>query len=304
MTLASRISALATRLATEFNTVRGEMATGLAGKANTSHAHGAGDVTSGTLAIARVPTGTSGTTVALGNHSHSYQDADADLTAIAALSPANNDFLQRKSSAWTNRTPAQVVADLAGTSSTTLAAGNRGLPTGGASGQILAKSSASDYAVGWIDYPAALPRGVIARARRNTGNLTMASGTAYKIVELSASLLAGRMYRFRSQAGFYADSGATIADVFLRYTTDGSAPSTSSTVFEHTSAPLLAGVRVGTAITDDFYTPASNQTVRLLLTASIIASTGACYGATSDAWPARITVEDVGLAVAVGGTNY
>lgn len=77
MTLASRISALATRLATEFNTVRGEMATGLAGKANTSHTHGAGDVTSGTFAIGRVPTGTTGSTVALGNHTHTYLDQTA-----------------------------------------------------------------------------------------------------------------------------------------------------------------------------------------------------------------------------------
>lgn len=30
----------------------------------------AGDITSGTFAIARIPTGTSGTTVALGNHTH------------------------------------------------------------------------------------------------------------------------------------------------------------------------------------------------------------------------------------------
>lgn len=43
----------------------------------------------------------------------SKQTADADLTAIAALSPANDDLLQRKAGAWTNRTPAQVKTDLA-----------------------------------------------------------------------------------------------------------------------------------------------------------------------------------------------
>jgi hypothetical protein len=40
------------------------------------------------------------------------QPLNGDLTAIAALSPTNNDVLQRKSGAWTNRTPAQLVADL------------------------------------------------------------------------------------------------------------------------------------------------------------------------------------------------
>lgn len=41
------------------------------------------------------------------------QASDADLTAIAGLTPTNDDLLQRKSGAWTNRTPAQVKADLA-----------------------------------------------------------------------------------------------------------------------------------------------------------------------------------------------
>lgn len=45
------------------------------------------------------------------------QASDADLTAIAALSPTNDDLLQRKAGAWTNRTPAQVKTDLALTKS-------------------------------------------------------------------------------------------------------------------------------------------------------------------------------------------
>ncbi len=45
------------------------------------------------------------------------QPLDSDLTDIAALNPANDDLLQRKAGSWTNRTPAQVKADLALTSS-------------------------------------------------------------------------------------------------------------------------------------------------------------------------------------------
>jgi stress-induced morphogen len=41
------------------------------------------------------------------------QNADADLTAIAALSPTDNDIIQRKTGAWTNRTMAQLKTDLA-----------------------------------------------------------------------------------------------------------------------------------------------------------------------------------------------
>lgn len=38
---------------------------------------------------------------------------DADLTTIAGLVPTNDDVLQRKAGAWTNRTMAQLIADLA-----------------------------------------------------------------------------------------------------------------------------------------------------------------------------------------------
>lgn len=41
-----------------------------------------------------------------------YQPLDTDLTAIAGLTPSNDDFIQRKAGAWTNRTIAQVQADL------------------------------------------------------------------------------------------------------------------------------------------------------------------------------------------------
>lgn len=41
------------------------------------------------------------------------QAADSDLTAIAGLSPSNDDVIQRKAGAWTNRTVAQLKTDLA-----------------------------------------------------------------------------------------------------------------------------------------------------------------------------------------------
>ena len=41
------------------------------------------------------------------------QAYDADLSAVAGLSPSNDDVVQRKSGAWANRTLAQLLADLA-----------------------------------------------------------------------------------------------------------------------------------------------------------------------------------------------
>lgn len=40
------------------------------------------------------------------------QAHDADLDAVAALAPTNDDVIQRKAGAWTNRTLAQLIADL------------------------------------------------------------------------------------------------------------------------------------------------------------------------------------------------
>jgi hypothetical protein len=42
------------------------------------------------------------------------QPLDSDLTAIAAIAPANDDVVQRKAGAWVNRTMAQLAADLPG----------------------------------------------------------------------------------------------------------------------------------------------------------------------------------------------
>lgn len=42
-----------------------------------------------------------------------YQPLDSDLTAIAALAASNDDIIQRKAGAWSNRTLAQLYTDLA-----------------------------------------------------------------------------------------------------------------------------------------------------------------------------------------------
>lgn len=54
----------------------------------------------------------SGVTSAIQTQLDGKQASDADLTAIAGLSPTNDDIIQRKSGAWTNRTMTQLTADL------------------------------------------------------------------------------------------------------------------------------------------------------------------------------------------------
>lgn len=53
--------------------------------APSAHSHAASDITSGTLAIARIPTGTTSTTVALGNHTHSGFVTSSQVTNLMVV---------------------------------------------------------------------------------------------------------------------------------------------------------------------------------------------------------------------------
>lgn len=76
--------------------------------ADDSHSHtsstisalDASDTTTGTFDIARIPTGSTGTTVSLGNHTHSYQPVDADLTAIAGLAGTSGFLKKTATDTW------------------------------------------------------------------------------------------------------------------------------------------------------------------------------------------------------------
>lgn len=64
-------------------------------KANVNHTHDAMDIVSGTLSISRIPTGTSASTVAVGNHTHSQYLTNADLSSYVTdseLSSAIEDI--------------------------------------------------------------------------------------------------------------------------------------------------------------------------------------------------------------------
>lgn len=80
---------------------------------------------------------------------------DADLKAIAQLSPSNDDVVQRKSGAWTNRTMTQLAADLASSFTSLSVVGPvkvgsytvAGVPSASPAGQIIYVSNESGGAV-------------------------------------------------------------------------------------------------------------------------------------------------------------
>lgn len=104
----------------------------LDGKAAASHTHGATQITSGTFDIARIPTGTTSTTVALGNHTHTPASIGAaSATHTHAIADVTNlqTTLDGKASSSHTHTAANITSgtfDIAripvaasGTSSTT-----------------------------------------------------------------------------------------------------------------------------------------------------------------------------------------
>lgn len=52
------------------------------------------------------------TTVRIRGNLAAAQPLDSDLTAIAAITPINDDLIQRKAGVWVNRTPVQIRADM------------------------------------------------------------------------------------------------------------------------------------------------------------------------------------------------
>lgn len=73
---------------------------------NNVHNHDAADITTGTLAIGRVPTGTSGTTVALGNHTHAVADTTGLQTTLDNANPWTHGVLpwiEYSGTAWPSR---------------------------------------------------------------------------------------------------------------------------------------------------------------------------------------------------------
>jgi hypothetical protein len=75
----------------------------------TSHNHAASEITSGTIDQARLGSGSAGAGAKFLADDQTYKTVSS---GIADPGGANDDFMQRKAGAWTNRTVAQVKADL------------------------------------------------------------------------------------------------------------------------------------------------------------------------------------------------
>lgn len=100
---------------------------GLAGKANTAHNHDTAAITTGTFNIARIPTGTTSTTVALGNHLHAGVYEPVIAAGTTAQFRRGDNTWQNISSAMVDLSSAQTIAGIktftSGTSMSNLSIG-------------------------------------------------------------------------------------------------------------------------------------------------------------------------------------
>jgi hypothetical protein len=203
--------------------------------------------------------GVSGATVkdalnALSTLAGGKQAADGDLTAIAGLSPTNDDIIQRKAGAWTNRTPAQVKTDLA------LAKGDVGLGNVTNDAQLKIASNLADLA-----------NASTARTNLGLGSLATLSSVTAQYLASSALGYAGPAFVNGTLVASVASNALTIAIKTLA----GSDPSASD--------PVHVCFRNVTAATGNF------AVLTLTAATSLVISSGSTMGA-ANATPFRLWI--------------
>ncbi|ANZ35262.1 hypothetical protein BBK82_03405 [Lentzea guizhouensis] len=149
-------------------------------------------------------------------------------------------------------------------------------------------------------------RGLVRRGRRSTSSTGTTSIVG--VLRLGDSpntipVVSGRAYRISAVVHPRSTIAGDRILTEIRYTTDGSAPSTSSTVLAQKYSTAFA---VSSADSDPFetvYEPATSHNLRLLLTISRGAGTGTVEAYADATASTELVVEDVGLAVTNTGVS-
>lgn len=150
-------------------------------------------------------------------------------------------------------------------------------------------------------------RGIIAWGNRATGSSGATTSTGVGVLRLDdVPVIGGRAYKIWSNPMFMFStvSGDDIG-LRIRYTTDGTVPTTSST--------LLPGAAMQTRIFSTsngdalsvglLYFPATDELLSVLLNVYRAGGTGTVTVFASATFPMNLYIEDVGLAVADTGTD-
>ena len=137
---------------------------------------------------------------------------------------------------------------------------------------------------------------VIARAYRSTNS----SGTTTEVgvVRLDDTpITAGRLYRvYTNSVGVDSSVANDGVRLNLRYTTDGTTPTPSSTVLTISQTIQTNIAAAEYVVVDATYTPASNETLSVLLTVSRATGSGTVLatGGSGAPGPIELYIEDMG----------
>jgi hypothetical protein len=155
------------------------------------------------------------------------------------------------------------------------------------------KARASDYN-NLLNENSPLPLGIIARGNRTTNSTT--TTTEVGVLRLDdIPMYADRTYKIWTSALTLDTSvAADVAAANLRYTTDGSTPTTSSTILTAAQAPL-ANATSGNSVTIIIdYSPATDTLFSVLLTVTRVSGTGNISIAGAATAPIDMVIEDIG----------
>src|SRR5690606_7596678 len=153
---------------------------------------------------------------------------------------------------------------------------------------------------------------VVGRAVRttnfnNSGNGI--GGTALRVLSVRAPIVAGRTYRVVLQAEVFRNSGSSsdfIAESSLRYTTNDTEPTTSSTVLARALVHCYE-IAVPETVNIVAYYPSSTTgflRVAWTLNRADTDASGACTASAGATFPTTLTIEDAGDTVQTSGTVY
>lgn len=147
--------------------------------------------------------------------------------------------------------------------------------------------------------------GIVGRNQRTTDNTTYSS-TFVRIIETRADVIAGRTYWIWSYGEFYGTaSNQVLLQNELRYTTDGTEPTTSSTQLSRAIAfnSSTAGAATG-IVTAGFYPATATGQFRITLCSASVAGTGDVKWTAASGRATDIVITDLGTSKSLVGTVY
>lgn len=139
--------------------------------------------------------------------------------------------------------------------------------------------------------------GLLQRARRTSNSSTSTSTTPVNVLRLDdLPITGGRAYLIQTSALVLHSSNATdVARAALYYTTNGSTPTSSSTLLAITQKTVSATANPPTSVLSVMYFPTVDETLSLLLTVSRQAGAGSVDILAGTGFPIDIYVHDMGV---------